>query len=415
VKPCALVLLLAAGSAARGQNFPVDVSGVKLGLTGFVQADATLLDQTAEDELNPATRQPLNTERINVRRGHLRLDASKSWVGGDVEIDANTVHGSQVRIIAAEVALDLGAADAQLLPTLTVSLGLGRIPFGYETLQHDLLRPFLEQPNVNRALFPGSYVPELRARGAYRFLRYDLAVQSGEPIDAANFAAQAPTHSVDLCGRFGVDIDLAPGVGFNAGVSGLTGRGFSPGTPTTKDQVVWRDDNGDGIVQVSEITIIPGSAGTPSSTFHRFAFGADAHLSWRLPFGLVVGGGEVIWSQNLDRALYVSDPVATGRNQRGTGYSASLVLQELPGNVSTGVRYDNYNPDADVGDANGGRRVPFDASVSTLALMVSIRLETVVRLLAEYDRNHNAFGRAANGAPASLAADAFTVRAELAF
>jgi hypothetical protein len=407
--------LLAAGLSARGQTFPIDVSGVKLGVTGFLQVDATLLDQTAEDELDPATRQPLNTERVFVHRGHVRLDASKGIVGAAIEVDANNIHGSQLQIIAAEVFADVGSADAQRLPTLLLSLGLTRIPFGYETLQHDLLRPFLEQSNITRALFPGSYQPGLRARGTFRFLRYDVAAMSGEPIGAAQFAAQAPTHSLDFVGRFGVHTDIVSGVTFDAGVSGLDGRGFSPGTPTTKDQLVWRDDNGDGIVQASEIQVIPGTTGEPSSTFRRFAAGADAHLSWKLPFALLVAGGEFIWSQNLDRALFVSDPVAQSRNQRGTGYSASAVLQELPWNFAAGLRYDSYNPDADAANASGGVRVPFDASVSTLAVMVSVRIEAVMRLLFEYDRNHNAFGRGLNGVPASLAADALTARAELAF
>jgi hypothetical protein len=399
----------------HGQVFPVDVSGVQLDVTGFVQTDATLFDQSAEDELDPATRQPLNSERIDVRRGHVRLDAKKSFVGAALEVDANTVHGSQVQIIAAEVLAQLGGPDAERFPTLLLSLGLTRIPFGYETLQHDLLRPFLEQSSVVRALFPGSYAPGLRGRGAFRFLRYDLAVLAGEPIGAAAFAAQSPAHSVDFVGRVGVDTEIVSGLTFEAGISGLDGKGFHPGTPTTKDQIVWRDDNADGQVQLPEIQVIPGSAGEPSSSFRRFAFGADAHLSLRLPFARFVAGGELIWSQNLDRALFVADPVATGRNQRGTGYSASVVLQELPHGLATGARYDRYDPDADAADANGGARVPFDASISTLALMASIRIETVLRLLVEYDLNHNAFGRGQNGAPASLAANALTARAELAF
>ena len=414
-----VAFFLAAWLSARGQSFPpsvpIDVGGVKLGVGGFIQADATLLDQSAEDELDPASRQPLNTERVFVRRGHVRMDAQKSWVGAALEIDVNTVHGSQLQVVAAEVMADLGSADPHRLPTLLLSLGITRIPFGYEVLQHDLLRPFLEPSNAVRALFPGSYAPGLRARGAFRFLRYDLAALSGEPIGAANFAAQAPSHSLDFVGRVGVNTTIVPNVTFEAGVSGLSGRGFSPGTQGTKDQLVWRDENGDGLVQVSEIGIIPGTTAEPSSTFRRFAYGADAHLSWQFPFALAVAGGELVWSKNLDRALFVSDPVATGRDQRGTGFSLSFVLQELPAHLSAGLRYDRYNPDADVADANGGARVPFDASVSTLALMASVRIEAVMRVLVEYDINHNAFGRGPNGAPTSLLANALTARAELAF
>jgi hypothetical protein len=47
--------------------------------------------------------------------------------------------------------------------------------------------------------------------------------------------------------------------------------------------------------------------------------------------------------------------------------------------------------------------------------MASVRFERLMRVLVEYDRNHNAFGRGANGSPASLAADALTARVELAF
>jgi hypothetical protein len=407
-------LLLVAG-AARAQGFPVDVSDVHLQFSGYLQIDSALLDQSAQDELDPATRQPLNTERILVRRAHARLDAAKDRLGAWLELEGNTVQGAQAQLFAAEVQARLGDGLNDGLPPFLIGIGLTRIPFGYETRQHDLERPFLEQSTVNRALFPGSMQLGLRARGAIGFLRYDVAVMSGEPRGAAQFALQAPTHAVDVMGRAGIAAELAPGVRLEAGISGLEGTGFHPGTPTTKDQLVWRDANGDGIVQLPEIQIIPGTAAEPSTTFRRFALGGDVHFSARLPFGLLVTGGEVIWSQNLDRALYPADPVALGRDQRSAGFSASAVLQDLPWGLCVGARYDRYNPDADASDAQGGARVPFDAGLSTLALVASVRYQRIFRLLVEYDRNHNAFGRGANGAPASLAADALTARVEMAF
>jgi hypothetical protein len=407
VRWIAPILLVA--SAVRAQPVP----DVALGFSGFIQADSVLLDQSAEDELDPATRQPLNTERILVRRAHARVDATKDRLSGALEVEASTVKQAGVSLFAAEVKATIGALEGT--PALVLGIGLTRIPFGFETRQLDLERPFLEQSTVNRALFPGSMQVGLRARGAWEFLRCDVALMSGEPRGAAQFALEAPTHSVEVVGRGGVLGEIAPGVTLDAGFSALEGRGFHPGTPTTKDQIVWRDANGDGIVQLSEIQIIPGTAAEPSSTFRRFALGADAHVSARLGFAMLIAGGEVIWSQNLDRALYPADPVSTGRDQRSNGYSASLVLQDLFGFLSWGVRFDRYDPDADASDAVAGNRVPFDASVSTLALMTSLRYQQILRLLVEYDRNHNAFGRAANGAPASLAADALTARVELAF
>ena len=418
----AAALLLAALSSAQEARadglppYPIDVAGVKLSVFGYIQADAVLLDQSSEDELNPATQQPLNTERINIKRAHIRLDAARENLGAAVEVEGSTTNGPTLSLFAAELLAHWGETREGLpLPPVLLSLGLTRIPFGYEVRQHDLERPFLEQSTVVRALFPGSTQLGLRARGAWRFLRYDVGVMSGEPRGSAQFAAEAPTHALDLLGRGGVDVELWPGVRFEAGVSGLEGTGFHPGTPATKDQLVWRDANGDGIVQLSEIQIIPGTAAEPSATFRHFAMGADAHLSAQLPFGAVVVGGEVIWAMDLDRALYVADPVASGRDQRESGYSASAVWSGLPFGGALGVRYDRYNPDADATDAEGGALVPVDASLSTLALMASVRYQTLLRLMIEYDRNHNAMGRSANGSPASLAADAFTVRVEVAY
>jgi hypothetical protein len=396
--------------------FPIDVSGVRLRAAGYLQADAVLLDQSSEDELDPATRAPLNTERLNLKRAHLRLEADQENLGVALEAEGSTARGPTLSLFAAELSYAFGERAKDLpLPLLLASLGLVRIAFGYEVRQHDLERPFLEQGTAIRALFPGSYQLGLRARGAWKFLRYDAGLMSGEPRGASQFAAQAPTHSLDLMGRGGLELELAPGVRFEAGISGLEGRGFHPGTPETKDQLVWRDANGDGIVQLTELQIIPGSSAEPSGTFRRFAVGADAHLTAQLPIGAISLGGELVWALDLDRALYVADPIASGRDQRELGYSASLVWSGLPLSGAVGVRYDRYNPDADATDARAGLPVPLDASVSTLALVISIRVETLVRLMLEYDKNHNAFGRGANGAPASLAADALTLRAEVAF
>jgi hypothetical protein len=79
-----------------------------------------------------------------------------------------------------------------------------------------------------------------------------------------------------------------------------------------------------------------------------------------------------------------------------------------------GARYDRYNPDSDASQQRAARLVPIDRSYSTLALMGMVRYESA-RLLVEYDFNGNPLGIAPTGAPATLAADAFTVRAQVVF
>ncbi|MBS2022955.1 MAG: hypothetical protein JST92_11125 [Deltaproteobacteria bacterium] len=407
----ALLAALCVTWPALGQSLP---AGVKLGLSGFVQVDATLLDQASQDELDPASREPLNTERVDLRRAHLRLEARRSFLGAAFELDANTVAGPALRVIAAELNARLPSDDDSGSP-LTMAAGLVRIPFGLETRELDPQRPFLEQASAPRALFPGSYQLGAVARGRWQWLEGELAVLSGEPSGAAAYALQAPQHALEFAGRGGIIVDVHPRVQLSAGLSGLEGAGFHAGTPTTKDQLVWRDANGDGIVQLPEIQVIPGTAAEPSGTFRRFALGADASVRVALPPCTVLLAGEAVWAKNLDRALYPADPVATGRDQRERGYSARLLVSELPLHTSLGVRVDRYDPDADASDANGAARVPFDASVSTWAFLASIRLEQALRLVVEYDRNHNAFGRGPDGAPASLASDALTLRAEVTF
>src|SRR5262249_28002384 len=152
-----------------------------------------------------------------------------------------------------------------------------------------------------------------------------------------------------------------------AGVSAETGMGFHEGTPTTKDQVVWRDDNGDGIVQATEVGVVPASSATPSETFRRFALGADARLIVRVPLlGALTLRAEIVRAQNLDRGIEYADPVGAGHDLRELGWYAGA-LQELTPWAMIGVRYDQYDPDQDASEREAVRVVPVDRTYSTWA------------------------------------------------
>ena len=110
---------------------------------------------------------------------------------------------------------------------------------------------------------------------------------NGNPIGDKVFPDLDPVRPKDIVGRLGVDVEIAPGVRFQAGVSGQTpGPAFIRGTPATKNALVWQDQNGDGLVEPNEITAVGGAPATPSQVFHRFALGGDARLIVRLaPLG----------------------------------------------------------------------------------------------------------------------------------
>ncbi len=383
-------------------------------VSGFLQLDWIVHNQLSQDQLNGSTGQPLNQDRFTLRRGHVRIDAQRGLLQGALEIDANTTAGPQVRPIEADVSLRWPEHPDPRLPDVLVTLGLQRIPFGYEVQELDYVRPFLERAMVLQALFPGEFDLGLRLRARYRFLDWAIAVMNGDPIGNKVFPDLDPVQSKDVVGRLGVDVEITPGVRFQAGASADTGTGFHPGTPATGNQLVWQDQNGDGLVESNEITAVGGTPATPSQVFKRWAVGGDARLIVRLPLlGNLTFRGELVDGQNLDRGLEVADPIGAGRNLRELGWSAGAT-QEITRWGMIGARYDRYDPDNDASEQRPLSLVPVDRSYGTLALMGMVRYETA-RLLLEYDINTNPLGIGANGSPTTLADNALTVRGQLVF
>jgi len=383
-------------------------------ISGYAQIDWILHNQTSQDEIDHSTNQPLNQDRFTLRRGHVRVDGQDGLLSGALEIDMNTTNGPQVRPIDAELSVRWPEITESGAGYVMATLGLMKIPFGFEVPELDYVRPFLERSTSMRALYPGEFDLGARLQAGYRFIEGAIAVMNGNPIGSKVFPALAPTQSKDLIGRLGMRTDLGAAIRWEAGVSAETGMGFHEGTPTTKDEVVWRDENGDGIVQATEIQIIPGSSATPSQTFRRFAVGADARLTLHLEsVGDLALRAEIVRGQNLDRGVEYADPVGAGHDLREFGWYVGLT-QELTAWAMIGARYDRYNPDQDASEQRAIILVPSDRTYSTWALMGMLRYKRA-RLVVEYDRKGNALGRDASGAPTTLRADALTLRGQIVF
>lgn len=397
-----------APASAPGQ---VVGAGINVSVGGFLQADAVLIDQSSQNQLSPSGGEPLNTERFLIRRAHLFVEAHRSLLAAVVELDANTVKGMAAGLARAELGL------GQERPGLRwdLALGLLRIPFGLEVREWDPDRFFLERSNVSRALFPGTFDLGARTQISWRFLRAQFAVMNGNPLGDASFPSRDPNAAKDFVGRLGLDLTMASKVHVSFGVSSLKGTGFHPGTPATKDVLVWRDQNEDGIVQSSEIQVIPGRAATPSQNFSRFAMGADSQIGARLPrLGNFALFGEVVWASNLDRALWPADPVASGRDLREFGWVVGA-CQEFTRRAAFGVRYDFYNPDVDAYRQMPTILVPKDVSFRAWTFTLSWGGFAHDRLILEYQHNHNALAVAADGSPTTLSADTLTLRGQMVF
>jgi hypothetical protein len=402
---------------AETQKAPPSVSGNQgLALSGFVQADLSFR-QSSQEQINSSTGAPLNENRFVLRRARLRTSYDASPWSAALELDANTVNGGQVRVIGAEASARLPGSSP--MPLAMATVGLFKIPFGWEVMESDRDRLFLERSTVVRALFPGEYDLGARVQGGWQFLRYAVAVQNGEPMGSKTFALRDPNKAKDVVGRVGIDALVGSLTRVFGGVSALYGRGFHKGTPATKSTLSWSDSNEDGIFQNGEMGLSAGQAAQPSANFSRFALGADARLSLTLPWlGQTVLYGEFIWAQNLDRAIMLADPLqgskeGSARDVRELGYYVGLV-QDIGTHFQLGVRFDSYNPDRDSTDRQSALVVPSSMSYRTIALAGALR-SGPARLVFEYDINRNHLGRTSTGLPTNLADNVFAVRTEVKF
>jgi hypothetical protein len=314
--------------------------------------------------------------------------------------------------MGAEVSYRLPAPDPTAPPYAQLSMGSFKIPFGFEVGQADTDRLFMERTTAEHALFPGEYDLGARLQGGWRFVRYSVALMNGNPIGEQTFPFRDPTNAKDIVGRVGADTDIVDGLHLRGGLSALTGIGFHKGTLATKDTVVWRDINGDGVVEPNEIQVIPGTAATPSADFSRSCLGADLGLAWQVPgVGALNVYGEVYLGTNLDRGIVVADPVAASRDFRELGWYAA-VTQDLGTRYQLGLRYDYYNPDADATGVLNGAVVPSDQSYSTVSMVAAVRAQRG-RLSVEYDVNRNHLGIDSAGNPTNLADNAVIVRGQV--
>ena len=417
----------------RDARLPVVVSG-------YVHMDWVVFRQTSQDEVTQDG-QPLNEDRFLLRRARLRAERDEGLFHGAFEIDANTIDGPQLRPINAEASFKWparrayprtpwavepsppggdsdhapGAPRDANEPWFMVTAGLFRTPFGFEVPESERERPWLERATVSNAMFPQSFDLGVRVLGGFRFLRYAFAIMNGDPIGERTFPGRDPNESKDLVFRVGGASAVTEGFHLEGGISGVSGRGFHRGQPATKDVIQWQDSNADGVVDnTTELQVIPGSPATPSESFKRFAVGADLRATIALPMlGNLHLRAEVVRGSNLDRGLYVSDPVVATRDLRQLGYYVGA-SQEITRWALIGVRYDRYDPDADAREQEPFALVPRDTSMSTWSFSAAGRTR-IARLVAQYDHRQNALGRDASGRPTTLAADSFTLRAEVRF
>lgn len=382
---------------------------------GYVQAEYQS-HQESEDQLQQGG-VLLNKDRFLLRRARLRLDGDWQYAHAQLEIDGNTRNGPQLRMLHAFATLKLPQLNPSVhtrdVPIAAVTLGLFDTPFGYDLTDSPRTRFFMERSLMSQALWPGEPDVGVKVWGGMYFVRWSLAALNGEPLDEkTGFPGQSAHSAKDVVFKVGMDTHPREDLRISGNVSGLRGQGFHSGLDATKNTIVWRDTNEDGNVQPSELAGQPATGATPSQNFVHWAFGADLQVRLKTWFGDTMVYGEAVVASNLDRGLYLADPILTGTDVREFGAYAGIV-QEVTRYGVLGFRWDVYDPNSDFLDKRGGKLVPTNQAVNTFSPMIGFVLPERARLMFQYDVVRNHYARDNNGAPSNLKANAWTLRLQV--
>jgi Phosphate-selective porin O and P len=383
-----------------------------LTISGYVQAQYEA-HQDSQDQLDPSGN-PLNKDRFVLRRARLKVEKEWQYASSMFEIDGNTVNGPAISLWHAEASLLYrGDRPFTLPPFVKLTFGIFDTPFGYELVEGPKTRWFMERSQMSRAIWPGE--PDLGARltSALGWFRGSVAILNGNPAGlATGFPLRDPASAKDIAARGGFELTPTPPLFLAGGVSVYNGKGFHAGTTPGKTTLQYTDMYGDGLVDPGDLTVVTATSASPSSTFDRWAVAADARAEYRSFLGLTRLTFEVMLASNMDRTLYIADPVLLGRDLRELGYSIG-VTQEIFSYGIVGFRYDSYDPDSDAFATIGGRVLPSSETIRTYSPLIGVALPDHARLLFEYDVIRNELGRTATGLPTDLRDDTWTLRLQV--
>lgn len=391
--------------------WPSWVQVIDVRVSGYVQPQA-VFSELSEDALT-ADGTALNADRFTLRRGRLRVDRDFKYAHATVEFDGNTSYGPAVSVKRVEASIRYPGPGE--VPFAQLTGGLTEIPFGYELTESNRDRLAMERTLGSRAFFLGEYDVGVRLHGGLGPLRYAAAVLNGVPAsDNPSADDSVYTAQKTIVGRLGAEAGKQDTFELGGGVSALKGAGFHAGTPATKSSLTWDDANQDGLVSLAELTATNGQAATESSTFDRWAVNGDLEAGVHTPIGWTRLRGEVTMAANLDRGLYVADPISTGFDVRELAWTAS-VQQDVTRYATLGFRVDSYDGNADLFESRRGEFLPLDVSVLTLSPVVALQLPHLVKLSVQYDYVVDHLGRDVNGEPIDLPNDQWTVRGQVEF
>ncbi len=389
-------------------------------LGAYGQLDGVLREES-EDEIDPATAGPRNGDRFVLRRARVRAEERRGIAELAGELGFDTMEGPRLQVREARLGLSL---PAELLGSGETSIaivrlggGLFRTPFLLEVHEErDAARLFSERTLYARALVPGEVDVGAFVGADAGWVAVTLALLNGEPPgQRGGSPGLDPTSAKDLAAR--LQFRLAPAHGLRLAIGGsfLAGEGLHAGAPATKEALVWRDRNEDGLVQPSELAAIQPAAAEQSRRFSRSGLAGELRGELDLWPGTLTLAAELVAAENLDRGVRPADPIALGHDQRAFGAQFALV-QALGRRARIGVRLARYAPSLDDTRLQRGALVRAEERFDELAIAAQLRLAEApapVALTLEVTHTEDTLALDAAGAPADLANDQLLVRLQV--
>ena len=301
-----------------------------------LQGGASTLPQGigANDVTANASGTTTNKDVFRLRRARLKTELSPNEYSRVVfEIDPNL--GAGATTIARNIeAIGIAKWCHDWSWFTEFGMGIFKVPFDGEIIQHQVDRPFIERSWGEQNMFPGEFDEGIHETtyGFKKKLRVDMAVVNGSTINERTFSTLPDLNkSKDVVGR--AAFDFGP---FDVGVGAYYGQG--------------------ALVDAAALAFkqYPRWAGNVDAGFHHALVKA---------LGNTKVYGEIALAKNMDRGLNygpglgppaIPTDVVNGFLQDHDERSLFIrVEQDITRWVTLGVRYDFYSPDT--AQKNDGR------------------------------------------------------------
>jgi hypothetical protein len=235
-----------------------------------------------------------------------------------------------------------------------LGMGMFKVPFGFEILQSDADRPFIERSWGEQNLFPAEFDTGFRAyTSAFeKKLTVQTALVNGYMLGEKNFAVLPDlNHGKDVIGR--INYDFGP---FDVGVSGAYGQGQAVDATALKFK-----------------------------QFPRGAFNAEAalHHTFSRAIGATKLFGEITFAKNMDRGVKYGfglpaiplDAVNGAIDDKSQRNLWVRLEQDVTRWATLGVRYDVYSPDTSQSKNSRG----------TLSFVAAVHFTKSLQWMLEFD------------------------------